>query len=88
MHVEDIDDGSNITEDLIDMKTNCGIQMEFSDGSLEHFWAFQLEMYPVLAEKVLAVLVPFVTSYLETGFSCLLQINSKTRNRLDPQHDI
>ena len=89
MNLEDTDDDSDIMEDLIDMKNNCGIQMEFSYGSLRHFWASQLETCPVLAEKALAVLVPFATTYLcETGFSCLLHIKSKTRNRWDPEHDI
>ena len=36
MNLKDIDDHSDITENLIDMKNNCGIQMEFSDDSLEH----------------------------------------------------
>jgi len=89
MYLEDIDDDSYITEDLIDMRNNCGIQMEFSNGNLEHFRASQMETYPVLAKKALDVLVPFATTYLcETEFSCLLHINSKTRNRLDPQHDM
>ena len=47
--------------------------MEFSDDSLENFWASQLETYSVLAKKALTVLVPFATTYLsETGFSCLV----------------
>ena len=37
MNSEGIDDDSDITEALIDMKNKCGIQMEFSHGSLEHF---------------------------------------------------
>ena len=76
-------------EDLIDMRNNTGIKMEFSDDSLENFWASQLETYPVLAKKALTVLVPFATTYLcETGFSCLVHIKTKSRNRLDPQHDM
>ena len=37
MNSEDNDDDSGITEDLNDMKNNCGIQTDFFDGSLEHF---------------------------------------------------
>ena len=64
--------------------------MKFSNDSLKmKFWASQLETYPVLAEKALTVLVPFATTYLcETGFSCLVRIKTKSRNRLDPQHDM
>ena len=87
--LEDIDDSNDIMEDLIDMRSNTAIKMEFTDDSLEHFWASQLETYPVLAKKALTVLVAFATTYLcETGFSCLVHIKTKTRNRLDPQHDI
>ena len=62
--------------------------MEFSNGSLEYFWSSQLKMHSVLVEKAPNVLVPFATTYLcETGFSRMLPIKSKTKNRLDPQHD-
>ena len=87
--MEDVDDDSNIKEDLIELRNNHGIQMEFADGHLEHFWNSQLETYSALAKKALTVLVPFATTYLcETGFSCLLHIKTKSRNRLDPQHDM
>ena len=75
MNLEVIDNGSDIAEDLIDMKNNCEIQMKFFDGSLEHFWASPLETYSVFAEKALAVSVSFATTCLcKTGFSCLLHV--------------
>ena len=74
MNLEDIDNDSDIMKDLIDIKNNRGIQVKFSDGSLEHFWTFQLETYPVLVQKTLAVLMPIATTYLGIGFSCLLYI--------------
>uniref|UniRef100_UPI00358F06DC protein FAM200C-like n=1 Tax=Myxine glutinosa TaxID=7769 RepID=UPI00358F06DC len=80
INLEDIDDGSDVKADLIDWRSNHGIQMEFTEGHLEHFWASQLEIFPVLARKALAlaVLVPFATTYLcETGFSCLLHIKKQ-----------
>ena len=64
MNSEDINDDSDITEDLIDMRNNYGIQMKFSTGNLEHFWDSKMETYPVLAKKALDVLVPFATTYL------------------------
>ena len=42
-----------------------------------------------LSKKALEVLVPFDTSYLcEQGFSCLLHIKTKSRNRLNSEHDM
>ena len=88
-NLEDVDDDSDIKEDLIDLRNNRGTQMEFSTCQLEHFWASQLEAYPTLAKKALEVLVPFATSYLcETGFSCLLHIKTKSRIRFDSQHNM
>ncbi|KAK8396044.1 hypothetical protein O3P69_005260 [Scylla paramamosain] len=55
-NLEDIDDDSNIKE-LINLRHNRGTQMEFTNGQLEHFWASQLEAYPVLAKNALKVLV-------------------------------
>ena len=53
VNLEEIDDNSDIMEDLIDMRNNTGIKMEFSDDSLENFWASQLETYPVWKKRLL-----------------------------------
>ena len=40
---------------------------------MENFWSAGLETYPKLAEKALAVLLPFLTTYLcKTGFSSMV----------------
>ena len=45
--------------------------------------------YPNVALLLLWVLVPFASTYLcESGFSTLLQIKTKARNRLDVQDDM
>ena len=45
--------------------------------------------YPNVALLLLRVLVPFASTYLcESGFSTLLQIKTKERNRLDVQNDM
>ena len=51
VNLEKINDNSDIIEDLIDMRNNTRIKMEFSDDSLKNFWASQLETYLVLAKK-------------------------------------
>ena len=56
---------------------------------LATFWCAQLEMFPQLAESALNILVPFATTYLcESGFSTLVSIKTKPRNRLDPEDDM
>ncbi|XP_076058569.1 uncharacterized protein LOC143035587 [Oratosquilla oratoria] len=57
---EDVDDGSDIKEDLIDLR------IEFNTGQLEHLWTSQLEAYHISEEKstTLEVLVPFATTFL------------------------
>ncbi|XP_068229365.1 protein FAM200C-like [Palaemon carinicauda] len=88
-NLEDLDDDVSIKEDLIDMRHNRGIQMEFTNSQLDHFLASQLEAYPALVTKALEVLVPFATAYLcEQGFSCLLHIKTKSRNQLNSIHDM
>lgn len=63
--------------------------MIFEDKSLEAFWALCLSTYPNIAKKALEIVMPFSTTYLcEIGFSCLLTIKTKYRNRLDPQSDL
>ncbi|XP_076343945.1 protein FAM200C-like [Tachypleus tridentatus] len=63
--MQNLEDVSGIKEDLIDLRHNREIQMEFTNSQLEHFWASQLEAYPALAKKALEVLVPFATTYLK-----------------------
>lgn len=84
---DDVDIG--IKDDHIELRHNHGTQMEFTSGQLEYFWASQLEAYSVLAKKALEMLVPFATTYLcERGFSYLLHIKTKSRNRLNSEHDM
>jgi len=48
-----------------------------------------MEPYPVLAKKALQSILPFVTTYLcESGFSTLVTIKTKSRNRLDAEDDM
>ncbi|XP_076325352.1 protein FAM200C-like [Tachypleus tridentatus] len=54
--MQNLEDVSGIKEDLIDLRHNREIQMEFTNSQLEHFWASQLEAYPALAKKALEVL--------------------------------
>jgi len=52
------------------------------------FWP-QLKDKPILSRESENALLSFPTTYLcEAGFSILVVINTKYRNRLDAQHDM
>ena len=83
-NVDTLPDDESYKEDLIDLKESRNMKMEFESMVLDNFWSIQLEIYPKLAEKALAVLLPFMTTYLcEAGFSSLVYLKNKYRNRLE-----
>jgi hypothetical protein len=75
--------------DLVELQASRKAKMEFNSYTLQEFWCKQLKGYSNLANKALSILIPFSTTYLcETGFSTLLHIKDKKRNRLDPADDM
>lgn len=63
--------------------------MQFDSKTLEKHWGSAVVMFPRLCETPLAVLIPFVTTYLcKSGISNLLSITTKPRNRLNGQADV
>jgi len=88
-NLDSMDDNDEMKEDLVEMKASNKIKMEFDSMQLDTFWCAQLNTFPQLAERALEVLVPFATTYLcETGFSTLVHIKTKARNRLDASDDM
>ncbi|CAM1328316.1 ZBED8 (predicted) [Pycnogonum litorale] len=84
-----MDDNDEMKEDLVEMKASNKIKMEFDSMQLDTFWCAQLNTFLQLAERALEILVPFATTYLcETGFSTLVHIKTKARNRLDASDDM
>ena len=62
---------------------------EFHSCKPEEFWVKMQHCYPRIGILALNILVPFSSTYLcECGFSALLPIKSKARNRLHVQSDI
>ena len=83
-NVDTLPDDESYKKDLIDLKESRNMKMEFESMVFYNFWSIQLETYPKLAEKALAVLLPFSTTYLcEAGFSFLVYLKNKYRNRLE-----
>ena len=84
-----MDENHQKKDDLVEMRASKKIKMEFESMHLAAFWCAQLEMFPQLAKSSLNILVPFATTYLcESGFSTLVSIKTKPRNRLDPGDDM
>jgi hypothetical protein len=65
------------------------LKQGFSNQNLDEFWCSQIVAYPILANKALSALIPFATTYLcESGFSTLVSVKTKARNRFDARHDM
>jgi hypothetical protein len=63
--------------------------LEFNSKGPEEFWYSLREAYPRIVNRGMEVSIPFATTYLsESGFSTLVTIKTKSRNRLDVQHDM
>jgi len=84
-----ITDADLAKDDLIDLRTKEMIRHEFNSKSLGEFWCSLTQAYPRLAKRAMGALIPFATTYLcESGFSALVTIKTKSRNRLDVKHDM
>ena len=65
------------------------LRNEFNIKNLGNFWCSLSEAYPRLAKRAVNTLIPFATTYLcESGFSALVSIKTKSRNRLDVRDDM
>jgi zinc finger BED domain-containing protein 5/7/8/9 len=61
----------------------------FKTISLGEFWLSMNQEYNTLKKIAVAMLLQFSTSYLcEKGFSSMLFLKNKYRNRLEVEHDL
>lgn len=87
--LDNIDDSDLAKDDLIDLRTREILRSVFNCNTLIEFWSAQLDSYPRLAKRAVLALIPFATTYLcEAGFSTLLTIKSKARNKLNAEDDM
>ena len=85
--VEDIPEA--IQEEFIELTNDSSAKDGFHSCNLEEFWVKMQHCYPRIGIPALNILVPFSSTYLcECGFSALLTIKSKARNRLHVESDI
>ena len=79
----------NLQEEFLDLKNDFSAQDVYQQSSIEKFWASMTRRYSNLSAHAVRFLLPFASTYMcETGFSCLLHIKSKERNRLAVESDI
>ncbi|XP_025192117.1 protein ZBED8-like [Melanaphis sacchari] len=77
-------------EELIDFQNDSNLKSSFEfSTNLEEFWCKKAMGYPNIRQTALRFLMVFSTTYLyEQGFSSLLSIQNKQRNRLNPSDDM
>lgn len=76
-------------ESLLEMSVDQTLQADLKRMSLIDFWAARQAEYSELSRKAVNFLLPFATTYLcESGFSHLVMIKTKYRNRLDAESEL
>ena len=76
-------------DEFLELINDSTARQEYEEKRLSQFWVAMKDSYPKTTEKALRILIPFVSTYLcESGFSSLLQIETKQRNRLDVEDDL
>ena len=81
---------SNEEHQLVKLSCDQTMKKRFGEVTLPHLWCNDvMSEYPSLATLAVKTLLPLSTTYLcESGFSTMLKLKSKQRNRLDTEHDL
>lgn len=67
----------------MELKNDQTLLLKFNEVTLDSFWVALDNEYPRLSKKAIDVFFQFFTSWLcEHGFSALINIKTKKRNRL------
>lgn len=73
--------------EFLGLRENTTCRVEFQNYDLSTFWRKAGAEYPVIANRALKMLIPFATTYrCESGFSTLVTLKTKARNRLNVEH--
>ncbi len=71
-------------DSLLDLSSDTALKLVFSQKHLINFWLHVASEYPDLADRAVKFLMPFPTTYLcESGFSALVALKTKYRNKLN-----
>ena len=85
----DVPVGTGEQEELIDIQTDETAKIKHKECCPINFWLSMASSYPNLACHAVSRLLIFPSTWeCEKGFSALMTIKSKSRNRLGtPEHD-
>ena len=87
LDVADIPD--ELQDQFCDLRNDSSARDVFQEIPLSQFWCTMYKSYPQLSELAFRILLPFATTYLcESGFSSLVSIKSKSRNRRNVEDDM
>ena len=76
-------------EEFITLKNDSTSEDVFKVKTLPAYWSVMLTWYPRVASAAIQLLMPFPSTWLcETGFSALLGIKNKARNKLIVEPDL
>ena len=76
-------------DDLIELRTMQMLRSDFNSKNVAEFWCFLIQAYPRQIKRAMVALIPFATTYFcVSGFSALLAIKTKQRNRLIAKNDM
>ena len=79
----------DIQDEFLDLRNDSSARDLFMVKSVTQFWCITYQSYTKVSMIALRVLVPFASTYLwEAGFSTLVNIKTKNRNRLDVGDDM
>ena len=85
MPIEKVTD--DLQNELIDFRNDSACKKMFETLLICEFWARVCISYPRIGKKCIKVLLPFSSTYLcEVGFSSLVAMKTKARNRLDVEN--
>ena len=86
LHFDIFKISDDLYDELLDMRNDLSACELFLKKSLSQFWVSMQLSNPKISRAAFKIVVPFVTTYLyERGFSTLVQIKTKARNKLDGQ---
>lgn len=78
-----------VQDEFLDLRNDSSARDLFHEKLLTQFWCAMYQSYPNVTMLAFRVLLPFASTYLcESGFSTLLHIKTKARNRLNVEDDM